>query len=315
MSKWSFFYGGGLAHKLDRPGLHSVDIDAIRAKYGPPAPPAPLLLTPVSNAQIPQNDSSNGCSLNPNAPRRGFGYKISFDWANVSGATQYNLVVQHQGATIPLVDVVVSQSSYLLVQCGGFVIDSNLTNWHWQVRSFTNNISGDFSSARPFEFLACRLLDGTACDTVAGPLLQVNGSGQLTGALGVNVGGTLYDVAFMEGTCVAVFSGCDQVSDFTFQTQAGAALASAALLSTVFLDVPPNFFDSVMTSTVGCKATNGCSIYTPYGPASSTQSSNAFNAVVNSLDAVVQAGLSPTTSTSAIPSGAVYAKWSLSSLH
>ena len=36
---------------------------------------------------------------------------------------------------------------------------------------------------------------------------------QLTGANGVNVNGSLYNVRFADGTCVAIFDGCDSVSD------------------------------------------------------------------------------------------------------
>ena len=43
----------------------------------------------------------------------------------------------------------------------------------------------------------------------ADPVLLVNGSGVLTGAHNVQVGGTLYDVMFVDGTCVDVFGGCD----------------------------------------------------------------------------------------------------------
>ena len=69
--------------------------------------------------------------------------------------------------------------------------------------------------------------------TVAGPAaaatLLVNGSGQLTGAAGVNVNGTLYDVTFVEGTCFDLFTGCDALADFTFITAADALAASEAL--------------------------------------------------------------------------------------
>ncbi len=40
--------------------------------------------------------------------------------------------------------------------------------------------------------------------------------GILHGASGVDVGGTLYDVEFLDGTCIVLFNGCDQSSDFTF---------------------------------------------------------------------------------------------------
>jgi predicted heme/steroid binding protein len=56
----------------------------------------------------------------------------------------------------------------------------------------------------------------------------------LTGAIGVAVDGILYDVTFQDGTCVALFSGCDESSDFAFQTGAAANQASQALMDQVF---------------------------------------------------------------------------------
>ena len=54
--------------------------------------------------------------------------------------------------------------------------------------------------------------------------------GQLMGASNVLVDGNLYDVQFLDGTCIDLYNGCDEASDFTFQTQASAVLASQALL-------------------------------------------------------------------------------------
>ncbi len=92
----------------------------------------------------------------------------------------------------------------------------------------------------------------------------VNGSGILTGATGVNVGGTLYDVEFVDGTCVALFDGCDSPSDFTFTAQAAAGSASQALLDQVLLDSGLGAFDSNATLTFGCLSAQRCFIDTPY---------------------------------------------------
>ena len=59
--------------------------------------------------------------------------------------------------------------------------------------------------------------------------------GQLMGASGVDVGGSLYDVQFLDGTCIDLYSGCDDVSDFTFQTQFYALLAALGALTFTFL--------------------------------------------------------------------------------
>jgi hypothetical protein len=41
----------------------------------------------------------------------------------------------------------------------------------------------------------------------------VSGGGELLGATGVNVAGTVYDVQIVEGTCVDLYDGCDDLSD------------------------------------------------------------------------------------------------------
>lgn len=95
--------------------------------------------------------------------------------------------------------------------------------------------------------------------------LQVNGSGILTGATGVDVGGTLYDVEFVDGTCAAVFTGCDDAStDFTFQTASAAVAASQALLDQVLLDSTLGNFDTEPSLTNGCAVPDGCLVWTPY---------------------------------------------------
>jgi hypothetical protein len=90
--------------------------------------------------------------------------------------------------------------------------------------------------------------------------------GQLLGASGVDVGGTLYNVDFHDGTCIALFNGCDEVSDFTFQTEESALLASQALLDQVFLDGVAGSFDSFhLLASVCFEEESDCTIITPYG--------------------------------------------------
>jgi len=93
--------------------------------------------------------------------------------------------------------------------------------------------------------------------------------GQLMGASGVLVDGSLYDVQFLDGTCIDLYNGCDDVSDFTFQTSASAVLASQALLDQVFLDGVYGQFDSSPPLTNGCEPhsrnqSDSCWIVTPY---------------------------------------------------
>jgi len=60
----------------------------------------------------------------------------------------------------------------------------------------------------------------------------------------VAAGGPLYNVEFLDGTCIDLYSGCDEVSDFTFQSFGAAQLASQALLDQVFIDGVDGLFDS-----------------------------------------------------------------------
>lgn len=55
----------------------------------------------------------------------------------------------------------------------------------------------------------------------AAPILLVNGDRVLTGVHNLDVAGTLYDVAFANGTCNALFSGC---SVFALSTRDTLAL-------------------------------------------------------------------------------------------
>lgn len=90
--------------------------------------------------------------------------------------------------------------------------------------------------------------------------------GQLVGASGVNVGGVLYDVQFGDGSCVSLYGGCDQSSDFTFQTEAQATLAINALLDQVLIDGPDGLFYSYLGNTNGCDIFDGCWIIIPFSP-------------------------------------------------
>jgi hypothetical protein len=100
------------------------------------------------------------------------------------------------------------------------------------------------------------------------PTLDIVG-GQLLGAFDVDLNGSLYDVTFVDGTCVGLFDGCDESSDFFFQDYASAEDASRALLDSVFSDIyqyphPLGTFDSDPGLTSGCSYSNYCEIYTPY---------------------------------------------------
>lgn len=92
--------------------------------------------------------------------------------------------------------------------------------------------------------------------------LIVNGSGQLSGANDVDIGGTLYDVRFEDGSCAGVFSGCDDAGDFDFDNAVGL-IAAQALVDQVFLDSAQGLFDSRPDLTSGCGHPNLCYTYIP----------------------------------------------------
>jgi len=108
-------------------------------------------------------------------------------------------------------------------------------------------------------------LVGVAAMMLASPAaaatLVTNGSSQLTGVNGLAVGGTTYNVSFTDGTCAGLFSGCDAVGDFTFQSQADAQAAAAALLAAIV----GSSFDTAPGTTFGCIGGEACSMLIPFG--------------------------------------------------
>ena len=113
--------------------------------------------------------------------------------------------------------------------------------------------------------------------------------GLLTGATGVDVGGTLYDVSFRDGTCAIAFDGCEQ-ADFAFSTLGQSQVAAQALLDQVFLDGPDGEFDIDPFLTAGCFS-SACTIRIPYArTALAVSSGTAFNANNEFGDSVGELG-------------------------
>jgi hypothetical protein len=89
--------------------------------------------------------------------------------------------------------------------------------------------------------------------------------GQLMGASGVDIGGTLYNVEFVDGSCVDLFGGCDDLTDFAFSNLPSAALAAQALVSEVFVDGASGAFASDPSLTNGCFSSSViCVALTPW---------------------------------------------------
>ncbi len=114
--------------------------------------------------------------------------------------------------------------------------------------------------------------------TAGAVTLTING-GQLYGATGVNVGGTLYDVEFLDGSCVNLFGGC-KASEFTFQTPDTALSAANALLNQVFLgpyDNTPSLTNGIEFGDYGLILTPFSSQGSPTGTLSFVRSAVAQN--------------------------------------
>ena len=141
----------------------------------------------------------------------------------------------------------------------------------------------------------------------ATPIFQIDGTGKLTGATGVNVSGTLYDVQFVEGKCNDLFTGCDQPSDFVFTTLAAADLASTALLNDVFV----GFYDSDPTKTRGCSSSALCNAYTPYLKDSNDVLVSAAANSLSTIDAISHSSLVRNSDLTGDTAG-TYVVWSLS---
>jgi hypothetical protein len=91
--------------------------------------------------------------------------------------------------------------------------------------------------------------------------LVVDTSGLLTGAAGVNVNGSIYNVSIGDGTCVGLFDGCDENNDFPFNS---AANVDAALIALSALIVADGTFTNSPNHINGCTSSILCAINTPY---------------------------------------------------
>lgn len=80
-------------------------------------------------------------------------------------------------------------------------------------------------------------------------------------ATNVEVNGLFYDVTFSGRSCQSIYDGCDQASDFTFNSAADARAASLALFD-LFSQNPS--FSNNPGQTNGCNSSVFCRILTPY---------------------------------------------------
>ena len=102
---------------------------------------------------------------------------------------------------------------------------------------------------------------------ITDPTLPIPTQGKLVNILDVPVNGTLYDVAFVDGTFNDIYGTGSPSLAFTSQT---AAELAAQALSNVLVDVGTGgpttvqAFDSVPTLTRGCSFDQACLIMTPF---------------------------------------------------
>ena len=137
--------------------------------------------------------------------------------------------------------------------------------------------------------------------------LTIDAFGKLTGATGVDVGGTLYDVAFVDGSCITLFNGCDSAADFDFTTPTAANAAGQALLDQVLTGV----FDLFPFLTFGCTGFSGCGILTPWQMSNDSVSlAITVNSVSSDFVFLSLEGF-PSTYDTALDSSDVYADWTV----
>lgn len=123
----------------------------------------------------------------------------------------------------------------------------------------------------------------------------------------------------MEGSCVSLFNGCDDPTDFLFSTSAAALSASAALLAQVFVNGPSSGpedkFDNHPNWTAGCTSGLTCIAITPYERADPGLyfATGATNSDLEINDRASQFSLPPTYRTDEdAADAAVFAVWSRS---
>lgn len=133
---------------------------------------------------------------------------------------------------------------------------------------------------------------GMATEAPAAVVHNVLG-GQLVGAQNVDVNGTLYDVSFQDGSCTALFDGCDNAaSDFAFTTLGDALAAAQALLDQVLLDKPEGAFDTDPSTIAGCGSAFVCLAFIPYDPTGPGPFSLDATAAQNNDDPALDVALS-----------------------
>lgn len=141
----------------------------------------------------------------------------------------------------------------------------------------------------------------------AAPVLVVDNN-RLLGVNNLDIDGQWFNVQFNEGSCVNLFSGCDDATDFDFTTGDNAAAAAQALLDQVFAS---NVFDTNPELTFGCSDPGYCLVFIPYLQVLGVADIGgmALNVFGDNPD-FISAGVLPSTYDTAECTTCVYAKFS-----
>jgi len=140
--------------------------------------------------------------------------------------------------------------------------------------------------------------------------LDIDATGQLVGASGVVVNGSIFDVEFVEGACIGLFTGCDDPGDFPFSNSMDATAASQALLNQVFT----GSFLTNASLTNGCNEPSICMVLTPFGLDSSPPPGSFVSVIALGIGQFgpfsFQIDFGPDSNTTAIPD-LTYAQWTV----
>jgi hypothetical protein len=133
-------------------------------------------------------------------------------------------------------------------------------------------------------------------------------NGIFTGATGINVNGILYDVSIGDGQCVGLYSGCDEQSDFPFNTSISAGLANSLLSALIIADSRfvnnPKFLN-------GCSpfAEDTCFVITPYFARHTNVVEISYLAIRKTLPPLVGSSIYGKTGQTSEQNSDTYAIW------
>jgi len=130
------------------------------------------LIAPAANAVIVQNDPALAtiCTNAGQNATSGYGFRVTFDWSAYRPAKKvafYTVELRHGSSSPISLDTAGQETTLDYIACNNFVIDTNLSNWTWNVIvQGTGKLVQD-PEHRPIHFGACRLPDNSVCNAPA----------------------------------------------------------------------------------------------------------------------------------------------------